>query len=1012
MKYLLRKILLILTIVLCTTPILADELTLYSPTYFNEQNNELEEISYLNNELLSFEICSKNAQNIKAKYTCENNQGELEIFKHTSKNSCSYHNSNFSQIPCNDFTLEVTFNQDNRERVITREFSKKKESIVLEKVLQQDPLELDPLDMSYYLVLHSLTKGIDNKMSNDIYDSLKQTRDNTNKCWPKNNCDSLTTSKILYNIKLAGYSKDSRLLDDGQIYLQTLFLEDSQIEYPTSSNNQQYDIDIEVYDEFSQDNNCEITIDNEDIQETYSFDDNSKLEDLHIIETLDEDLSFSCEENIESLSYILSEEIIYNNEEENEDILSYSIPSSDLEDYNLFTTKIQFEHDFGNDEISCDITIDDETTQYTFNNQSSKEDLTIKETIEEEFEIDCDDNIDYARTTIYAGQKIEEDFSNENSFSLEIKDLFDNTFDTYITFDYNFDKETLTCEIEVDNNNPQTIEFEEDDNLIIDSYSAKSSVEFSCDDTLENIESYVIDKFDRKQVKNEAESTNSISFSIPNDFSQYSCIGEDKTCNQDATLYTLMTYESFENKNELTTYINSLLEKDGDFPLLQTENAYEDAGKFLVFNSNSQLVESLKFLQNNDGSWGNGNNEELLKGTLWSKMGLLEREKSSEHIKDATNWIYEEEPILGWNTLELNALAYLGIKEQVKPYITIESFNNIEEKTNITLRNPTIFNLENLKVSFTGGLRNSILFKENLGQLNSNEELKLTLTPRPNLKEKVSGTIQISGIHNEKTMQLLEIPFSVEQNRLFNIEDSEIFYTQGEPEISIPITHNTNQEYFFTCSFSSQLSSANQEVLIDESTKSFKVNNQNAITGSTPIILDCSSANQTTTISKNIKITEIEKTFEVKDQEIIIDSKSDKAVSLQNTLDSRQLVSFQLSDNLIPFLSLPESNKMFAVNETREMFLVVNSTKFDNLNSSVVGELTIKGNQYSTTIPLEITKSPQETQGVNWILWTIIILALGFIVLVIIRYRKLQEDEENDSTYEDGEEDFDEIIFE
>ncbi|MEI4867092.1 hypothetical protein, partial [Klebsiella pneumoniae] len=89
---------------------------------------------------------------------------------------------------------------------------------------------------------------------------------------------------------------------------------------------------------------------------------------------------------------------------------------------------------------------------------------------------------------------------------------------------------------------------------------------------------------------------------------------------------------------------------------------------------------------------------------------------------------------------------------------------------------------------------------------------ELTLTPRANLKEKVSGTIVLSGMYNEKNTQLLEIPFSLEQNRLFNIDDQEIFDTQGEDEITIPITHNTNQEYFFTCSFTSQLSSAVQEV--------------------------------------------------------------------------------------------------------------------------------------------------------------------------------------------------------
>ena len=90
--------------------------------------------------------------------------------------------------------------------------------------------ELDSLDLSYYLtVLKDLEKNT--KKIEDVYNKLKNDRDNNEKCWPSNSCDLTETSEILFNLKMSGQDPKSRLLQDGKIYLESKSLNEDDEDY-------------------------------------------------------------------------------------------------------------------------------------------------------------------------------------------------------------------------------------------------------------------------------------------------------------------------------------------------------------------------------------------------------------------------------------------------------------------------------------------------------------------------------------------------------------------------------------------------------------------------------------------------------------------------------------------------------------------------------------------------------------------------------------------------------------
>ena len=86
-RVVIKSILFIVVLTLLNPLFAQNELTIHSPNYFEEKNNVYDDIHYLENEMLSFTMCTKeNAKNVSAKLLCSTkNDKNIELFQKAKK---------------------------------------------------------------------------------------------------------------------------------------------------------------------------------------------------------------------------------------------------------------------------------------------------------------------------------------------------------------------------------------------------------------------------------------------------------------------------------------------------------------------------------------------------------------------------------------------------------------------------------------------------------------------------------------------------------------------------------------------------------------------------------------------------------------------------------------------------------------------------------------------------------------------------------------------------------------
>jgi hypothetical protein len=215
-----------------------------------------------------------------------------------SKEVCYYTNYDLNNINCSDFNLEIKYENNNKLKSIKRTFIEQKPSKLVNHVLNQNYQQLSPTDISYYLIMQGDISTKTSKETELIYQFLKNERNNDYKCWPKNVCSIQETAEILVNLVLAEYDENSRLIFDGQKYLERYLIE---------AEEEEYDLDIYVthdWDGIDDDEdieiNCTIKLDNED-EEVVEFDDNNDDYDGDI----KNEVELSCDGKMDEIKVII-----------------------------------------------------------------------------------------------------------------------------------------------------------------------------------------------------------------------------------------------------------------------------------------------------------------------------------------------------------------------------------------------------------------------------------------------------------------------------------------------------------------------------------------------------------------------------------------------------------------------------------------------------------------------------------------------------------------------------------
>ncbi|MCA9459662.1 MAG: hypothetical protein KC550_03890, partial [Nanoarchaeota archaeon] len=820
-----------------------DSLKIISPFYFGDEEKVYEDINYLENEYLSFKFCTdKESKNINFETTCKNmEKTSLNVYKYLSSvNSemmCYFSNYELEKIPCDEFSLEINYENNNKIKQIKRTFKKQRESKLINHILNNNYEDISsPLDLSYYLTVLNNLEDLENKKSIDVYEKLKNIRNNENKCWPSSSCNLETSTKILNNLKIAGYTDNSRLIEDGKIYLEKKIISDDETQYPDIADSiEVYEFNLHIEHNFSSSVDCDLIIDDED-EKTYKFDDGDDYFELIINGNIENKLELTCDEEIDKIILKQYEEKIYSNEYSNDDSFNYLISDNDQSEFGEINYEIKIEHTFAiNETFACDLIIDDEEIELEFDEDSDNDDLLITGEIMEDIDFDCNgDKFDKIFFQIYGGSYNEEEITNDDYFEYEVpgSNTASNSFNFKIDFKYDFDtNDKVVCDLKTDNGIAKVYTFDKDDetsnNLYIDKKSASSTINFVCDKELKEINLKVYDKYNRVQVNEKNTDSKSIVYTISSDFSKYSCVGENNLCNYKSSIDSLSTYgSSLEDYTLIEKYIDSLIQTENDETTISSSNKNLDNGKYLYFKNNEDLVNYLKFKQNNDGSWGTNSPVNKISESAWAVLGLQKIDMNSEYVEDGKKWIYFNEPINGWGNIEKNSLAYLAIKEQIKPYLKITITNEINKFSKIDINNPTILNLKDIVVEFDKDLNEHLSYSANLGDLAGNSNISFNITPEEGFIGEMSGDMIISGINgkNEK-IELIKMPINIKGGSAFTLKTQNNYSLSEDSRfVKIDIIKST-PDIESSCTYINPFSLATENVKIDKMLDSININN-------------------------------------------------------------------------------------------------------------------------------------------------------------------------------------------
>lgn len=525
-------------------------------------------------------------------------------------------------------------------------------------------------------------------------------------------------------------------------------------------------------------------------------------------------------------------------------------------------------------------------------------------------------------------------------------------------------------------------------------FNANSSFSLDCNSTLPQIKLIVKNSQSNSILETTYNNTKSFSYLL----SQFECIGDNNQCSFTNTANTLMTYgASFKNSNLLQNFLNVYISSSNSKTTIQTPTPNEDGGRYLFVKSNANLINTLEFNQNNDGSWTNNLLFNRILPTAWVVLGL-EKNGINEYVNDAKNWIYYNEPEFGWGSIIKNTIAFLSIKEKIKPYININMKNIISNNTEFIVSNPTIFNLKNIKLLFSSSINPYIFYTESLGNLPAFSKFKFNVSANSSFIGTLSGHMIITGIDDKnKLINLINSPINIKGKSGFSISKKDIFTNKNSTNILIPFNYDLNSAS--NCSFLNPITNKKQNFLISKTSKILNLASSNKVSSlNYTLNFDCKFGGifYQNKILFHLNISS--KSFQILNSNLTINQNLDSVIKIKSFLNRVQTLTFNISGPSHLIVTAFENPKLLAKQSTLNIYFNTSDfTYLEKLNNP--GKLKITSNTgFVQIIPIVINKVkiPVHKSIYFWIILIFLIFIILFILLFIYRYiQKKREDEKN-----------------
>lgn len=573
-------------------------------------------------------------------------------------------------------------------------------------------------------------------------------------------------------------------------------------------------------------------------------------------------------------------------------------------------------------------------------------------------------------------------------------------FDVNLSFNTN-PTPAIDCEIFVDGESEDNITLNDDD-----IYEIRENVEvsfnISCDDVIDNINISVVDDFG-EDFSTELSSEREYNFMRNELF----CYGDSNSCELTPTLYSLLTYEKdLSYYNELIKFIDIYKEEiSSNQQYIEDRDDTLKSSLYFSLMEDENVANHIKFRQNNDGSWGGeSRNDRRIYETYTSVRSLLESDNAKEYIEDGEEWMYFNEPVNGWGNVERNSQAYLTIERFIRPFLVFEDYHQvINSSKTFTLKNPSIFEIQDVKIEVDEDLEKYISYTKDLQDILPDESVEFDVTAEGIIPVDQKIMMKVTGVANGEREEFIEVPIIISSNESIIILTNSVEFSQANTNLIVEV-ENKIPDSKVSCDYTNSLNSQSGVLNLNNENSNkistLSIENENLKIGNLKLNLECEYDGNIISLSKNITINEKTPTFEVLDNfsdRVLIEDFNDFEISILSTFNENQDISVSFIGPFQGVVSLENELSTLRPRDRRILSFthVEDEELLDTLTNSTGTIEIVSSLGYSKNINFEFRNNPQSPSFLVYIIAGVVFLVIVIGGLIIYRFIEMKKD--NDS---------------
>ena len=548
-------------------------------------------------------------------------------------------------------------------------------------------------------------------------------------------------------------------------------------------------------------------------------------------------------------------------------------------------------------------------------------------------------------------------------------------------------------------------------------------LDINCDRKIERFSILKYNLEDKFKELVEYENLSKLSIDVP----QFLCFGKS-SCNFDVTLNLLIAFKDLENKKLFENYIDDFLKKDSvneKQSYINFEPIILKTSNYLIYKKNDEIINYLRYKQNNDGSWGDLDE----KATTTSKIlfALKENSNSEEYVEDGISYLLENEQDYGWGGIEENSLAFIALNYIPKPYLKFETINILENAKEILFQNLGGFELESFEVVLENKIEEFVDVKQNKISVNPEEKILITLNVSNKLKQKKFGKVDIlSNINGEKKL-IKTFVLEIKGGNILTFNEDKFFQVQNQKDFQIPLIADLNGK--IDCEYNDPISGKKEKIEITKNTKNLEILNEKNFLGKISFDILCKNSEDKFKYKISGEVKTIEPTFKFSLEELILNGE-ETSFKIESNIFEKQNLFFEIEGKISRYVRASEKEKIIAGKDVRDIYLITRQSlvlvekkiyekrnnvtiTYEEFLKNITGNLKVTTDKgHSLKLPLTLQLSQDETENEEsfgifaWSSIFFLIFFVGFILFRCIQYIILKKKEENKEEEDEEDEEF------